>query len=171
MGKYHISTDEVPGFMGTVRSQLAGPYAGVKIDIMQSKLGVPCNKPPFGTMTAIDLKSKKVVWEVPMETAKEFGPLGVKTHMPIPLGIPTLGGATSTASGLVFFAGTQDYYLRALDSKTGKEVWKAELPVAAPLIYKSTKTGKQYVVISAGGASHSKDVGDYIIAFALPDQK
>ena len=41
MGKYHISTDEVPGFMGTVRPQLAGPYAGVKIDIMQSKLGVP----------------------------------------------------------------------------------------------------------------------------------
>ncbi|ANF82091.1 glucose dehydrogenase [Acinetobacter sp. NCu2D-2] len=174
MHKYHISTDEVPGFMGTVRPQLAGPYAGVKIDIMQSKLGVPCNKPPFGTMTAIDLKSKKVVWEVPMGTAKELGPLGVKTHMPIPLGMPTLGGPTSTASGLVFFAGTQDYYLRALDSKTGKEVWKAELPVAAvaaPLIYKSPKTGKQYVVISAGGASHSKDVGDYIIAFALPDQK
>lgn len=174
MGKYHISTDEVPGFMGTVRPQLAGPYAGVKIDIMQSKLGVPCNKPPFGTMTAIDLKSKKVIWEVPMGTAKELGPLGVKTHMPIPLGMPTLGGPTSTASGLVFFAGTQDYYLRALDSKTGKEVWKAELPVAAvaaPLIYKSPKTGKQYVVISAGGASHSKDVGDYIIAYALPDQK
>ena len=172
--KYKISTDEVPGFMGTVRPQYAGPYGGIKIDIMQSKLGVPCNKPPFGTMTAIDLKSKKVVWEVPMGTAKELGPLGVKTHMPIPLGMPTLGGPTSTASGLVFFAGTQDYYLRALDSKTGKEVWKAELPVAAvaaPLIYKSPKTGKQYVVISAGGASHSKDVGDYIIAYALPDQK
>lgn len=41
-----------------------------------------------------------------------------------------------------YFAGTQDYYLRALDSKTGKEVWKAKLPVAAvaaPLIYKSPK--------------------------------
>ena len=61
-----------------------------------------------------------------MGTAKELGPLGVKTHMPIPLGMPTLGGPTSTAAGLVFFAGTQDY-LRALDSKTGKEVWKAEL--------------------------------------------
>jgi quinate dehydrogenase (quinone) len=172
--KYKISTDEVPGFMGTIRPQYAGAYAGIKIDIMQSKLGVPCNKPPFGTMTAIDLKTQKVIWEVPMGTAKELGPLGVKTHMPMPLGMPTLGGPTTTASGLVFFAGTQDYYLRALDSKTGKEVWKAELPVgavAAPLIYKSPKTGKQYVVISAGGASHSKDVGDYIIAYALPDQK
>ncbi|MCH4245991.1 membrane-bound PQQ-dependent dehydrogenase, glucose/quinate/shikimate family [Acinetobacter gerneri] len=174
MGKYKISTDEVPGFMGTVRPQFAGPYAGIKIDILQSKLGVPCNKPPFGTMTAIDLKSKKIVWQVPMGTAEELGPLGVKTHMPIPLGMPTLGGPTSTASGLVFFAGTQDYYLRALNSKTGKEVWKVRLPVgavAAPLVYKSPKTGKEYVVISAGGASHSKDVGDYIIAYALPDHK
>jgi quinate dehydrogenase (quinone) len=41
--------------------------------------------------------------------------------------------------------------------------------VAAPLIYVSPKTGKQYVLISAGGMSHSPDVGDYIIAYALPD--
>ena len=59
-----------------------------------------------------------------MGTAKELGPLGVKTHMPIPLGMPTLGGPTSTASGLVFFAGTQDYYLRALDSKLVKKCGK-----------------------------------------------
>lgn len=79
--------------------------------------------------------------------------------MHIPLGMPTLGGPTSTASGLIFFAGAQDNYLRALDSATGKELWRARLPVgavAAPLIYKSPKSGKEYVVISAGGASHSR---------------
>lgn len=74
----------------------------------------------------------------------------------------------------MFYAGTQDNYLRALDSRTGKEVWKARLPVgatASPLIYQSPKTGRQYVVISAGGAAHAKDVGDYIIAYALPEKK
>lgn len=170
--KYKVSTDEVPGFMGTIRPQVAGIYGGVKIDILQSPLGVPCNTPPFGSMSAIDLNTQKLVWQVPLGTVQDTGPLGIKTHMQIPLGMPTLGGPTSTASGLVFFAGTQDYYLRALDSATGKEVWKARLPVgavAAPLIYKSPKTGKQYVVISAGGMSHSPDVGDYIIAYALPD--
>ncbi|GAA5007677.1 membrane-bound PQQ-dependent dehydrogenase, glucose/quinate/shikimate family [Acinetobacter puyangensis] len=170
--KYKVSTDEVPGFMGTIRPQIGGIYGGVRIDILQSPLGIPCNNPPFGTMSAIDLNSKKLIWQVPMGTAKELGPFGIKSHLPMPIGMPTLGGPTSTASGLIFFAGTQDYYLRALDSKTGKEVWKAALPVAAvaaPLIYQSPKTGKQYVVISAGGASHSKDVGDYIIAYALPD--
>ena len=170
--KFNVSTDEVPGFMGTIRPQVAGIYGGVKIDILQSPLGVPCNTPPFGSMSAIDLNTQKLVWQVPLGTVQDTGPLGIKTHMPIPLGMPTLGGPTSTASGLVFFAGTQDYYLRALDSATGKEVWKARLPVgavAAPLIYKSPNTGKQYVVISAGGMSHSPDVGDYIIAYALPD--
>ena len=170
--KFKVSTDEVPGFMGTIRPQVAGIYGGVKIDILQSPLGVPCNTPPFGSMSAINLNNQKLLWQVPLGTVQDTGPLGIKTHMQIPLGMPTLGGPTSTASGLVFFAGTQDYYLRALDSATGKEVWKARLPVgavAAPLIYKSPTNGKQYVVISAGGMSHSPDVGDYIIAYALPD--
>jgi quinate dehydrogenase (quinone) len=173
MGKYQVSTDEVPGFMGTVRPQVAGPYGGVRIDILQSALGVPCNTPPFGTMSAIDLNSRKLVWQVPMGSVEDTGPLGMKTHLHIPLGMPTLGGPTATASGLVFFAGTQDNYLRALDARSGKELWRARLPVgavAAPLIYQSPKTGKQYVVISAGGASHAKEVGDYIIAWALPDR-
>ncbi|WP_343597780.1 membrane-bound PQQ-dependent dehydrogenase, glucose/quinate/shikimate family [Acinetobacter sp.] len=171
--KFKVSTDEVPGFMGTVRPQVAGIYGGVKIDILQSVFGVPCNKPPFGTMSAIDLKTKQLVWQVPMGTVQDSGPFGIKTHLKMPLGMPTLGGPTSTASGLIFFAGTQDYYLRAIDSKTGKIVWKARLPVgsvAAPLVYKSPKTGKEYVVISAGGVSHSPDLGDYIIAYALPDK-
>lgn len=172
--KYNVSTDEVPGFMGTIRPQIGGIYGGVKIDYMMSPSGVPCVLPPFGTMSAIDLNSKKLVWQVPVGTVQDTGPYDVKTHMPIPLGMPTLGGPTSTAGGLVFFAGTQDFYLRAFDSATGKEVWKVRLPVgavAAPLVYKSPKTGKQYVVISAGGASHSPDKGDYIIAYALPDKK
>jgi len=114
------------------------------------------------------------VWQVPLGTVQDTGPLGIKTHLRMPVGMPTLGGPTSTASGLVFFAGTQDYYLRALDALTGEEVWKARLPVgavAAPLVYQSPKTGKQYVVISAGGAGHSPDLGDYVIAYTLPDKR
>lgn len=170
--KYKVSTDEVPGFMGTIRPQMAGPYAGVRIDILQSPLQVPCNTPPFGTMSAIDLHTKKLLWQVPMGTTQDLGPMGIKTHLPVPMGMPTLGGPTTTASGLLFFAGTQDYYLRALNSATGKEVWRERLPVgavAAPLIFRSPKTGKEYVVISAGGMSHSPDVGDYLIAYTLPD--
>lgn len=169
---YTISMDEVPGFMGTLRPQVAGPYRGVRIDILQSPLAVPCNTPPFGTMNAIDLHTKKLLWQVPLGTVKDTGPMGLKTHMPVPMGLPTLGGPTATASGVLFFAGTQDYYLRALNSLTGKELWKARLPAgapAAPLVFRSPKNGKEYVVISAGGMSHSPDVSDEIIAYTLPD--
>lgn len=169
---YKQSKDEVPSGVGTMRPQEAGPYGGVMIDMMMSPLGVPCNKPPFGTLSAINLNTKQLVWQVPMGTVEDSGPLKMKTHLHIPLGMPTLGGPTSTASGIVFYAGTQDYYLRAMDSATGKELWRGRLPVgavSAPLIYQSPDTGKQYVVVSAGGASYLPDKGDYIVAFALPD--
>ena len=86
--------------------------------------------------------------------------------------MPTLGGPVATASGLIFFTGTADYYLRAIDVKTGKEIWKSPLPVGAqstPLVYKSPESGKQFVVVTAGGGRTAPDRGDYIIAYALPD--
>ncbi|XWJ89936.1 glucose/quinate/shikimate family membrane-bound PQQ-dependent dehydrogenase [Phytobacter ursingii] len=138
-----------------------------------SPLGIPCQKPPFGTLSAIDLTSGKIVWQVPVGTVQDTGPLGIRMHMPIPVGMPTLGASLSTQSGLLFFAGTQDFYLRAFDTATGKEIWKDRLPVGSqsgPMTYVSPKTGKQYIVINAGGARQSPDRGDYIIAYALPEK-
>ncbi|WP_251977545.1 membrane-bound PQQ-dependent dehydrogenase, glucose/quinate/shikimate family [Salinicola avicenniae] len=147
------------------------PY-GINRERFVSPLGVPCNTPPFGTLTAIDLKTQKIAWQRPMGTVEETGPLGLRTGLPIPLGMPTLGGAMTTQSGLVFYAGTLDFYLRAFDINTGEEVWKAPLPVGAqatPMTYTSPETGRQYVVVSAGGASGSAEVGDYVIAYALSE--
>ncbi len=149
------------------------PYGAMRERFL-SPLGIPCQKPPFGTMSAVDLKSGKLVWQVPVGTVQDTGPLGIRMHMPIPIGMPTLGASLSTQSGLLFFAGTQDFYLRAFDTATGNEIWKARLPVGSqsgPMTYVSPKTGKQYIVINAGGARQSPDRGDYIIAYALPDSK
>ncbi|MEI2267206.1 glucose/quinate/shikimate family membrane-bound PQQ-dependent dehydrogenase [Erwinia sp. CGal63] len=145
------------------------PYAVNKNRFM-SPLGIPCQKPPFGTLSAIDLKTQKLVWQVPVGTVQDTGPFGIKMRAQMPVGMPTLGGTLATQGGLVFIAGTQDYYLRAFDSATGKEVWKARLPVGSqggPISYRSPKTGKQYILISAGGARQSPDRGDYVIAYAL----
>lgn len=145
------------------------PYAVNKNRFM-SPLGIPCQKPPFGSLSAVDLKTQKVLWQVPVGTVQDTGPFGVKMRMPMPVGMPTLGGTLATQGGLVFIAGTQDYYLRAFDSATGEEVWKARLPVGSqggPMSYVSPRTGKQYVLISAGGARQSPDRGDYVIAYAL----
>lgn len=147
------------------------PY-GMATEMWVSPLGVPCVNPPFGTITAIDMNTRQVAWQVPAGTAEQLGPLGIKTNLPMPMGLPTYAGTSATAGGLVFFAGYQDYYIRAYDAENGDEVWKYPLPVgssATPMTYVSPATGKQYVVISVGGAPYSADKGDYVMAFALPD--
>ena len=149
------------------------PYA-VNKNRFLSIAGIPCQAPPFGTLTAIDMKTRKIAWQVPVGTVQDTGPLGIKMGLQLPIGMPTLGGTLSTQGGLVFIAGTQDYYLRAFNSATGEEAWKARLPVGSqggPMTYVSPKTGKQYVVITAGGARQSPDRGDYVIAYALPESK
>lgn len=136
-----------------------------------SPLGIPCQSPPWGVFAAIDLKTRTKVWERPAGTVRDAVIHGVRARLPIPLGMPTLGGGVSTASGLVFYAGTQDYYLRAMDIATGREVWKARMPVGSqgtPMTYVSPKSGRQYVVVVAGGARQSPERGDYVIAYALP---
>jgi len=147
------------------------PYA-VNKNRFLSVAGIPCQAPPFGTLTAIDLKTRQVAWQVPVGTVEDTGPLGIRMHLPIPIGLPTLGGTLSTQGGLVFIAGTQDFYLRAYDSSNGQEIWKARLPVGSqggPMTYVSPKTGKQFIVVTAGGARQSPDRGDYVMAYALPD--
>ncbi len=146
------------------------PY-GVLTGVWYSALGVPCQQPPLGTVTAIDLDSRQIAWQVPAGTAKELGPLGIKFRLPMTLGMPTYAGTSTTAGGLVFFAGFQDYYLRAYDAETGEELWKFALPVgssATPMTYISPVDQRQYVVVSVGGAARSRDAGDYVMAFALP---
>ncbi|HFT4301603.1 TPA: membrane-bound PQQ-dependent dehydrogenase, glucose/quinate/shikimate family [Klebsiella quasipneumoniae] len=147
------------------------PYAiNSKVRFM-SPIEIPCQKPPFGTLTAVDLKTQKIAWQVPVGTVQDTGPFGVKMGLPIPIGMPTIGGTLATQGGLVFIAATQDYYLRAIDSSSGKEVWKSRLPVGSqstPISYKSPVDGKQYLVISAGGARNSPDRGDYVIGYKLP---
>jgi quinate dehydrogenase (quinone) len=156
--------------MGSV--PLGGTPYSVNKNRFLSQLGVPCQKPPFGSLTAIDLKTRQIAWQVPVGTVQDTGPFGIKMKAPMPIGMPTLGGTLATQGGLVFIAGTQDYYLRAFDSGTGAEIWKSRLPVGSqggPMTYKAPGSGRQYVVISAGGARQSPDRGDYVIAYALPD--
>src|SRR3546814_4177750 len=96
-----------------------------------SFLDIPCQNPPFGAMSAVDLRTGKLVWQRPLGTVRDNVVLGTKVGLPLPLGVPPMGTGVATASGLTFFAGALDYYLRAFDNATGEEVWKARLPVGS----------------------------------------
>lgn len=150
---------------------MAGTPWGVELTQFLSPLGVPCQAPPYGTISAIDLSTRKVVWQVPLGTTRDSGPLNIPTHLPVPIGMPTRGGPLTTASGLIFIGASQDLNMRAFDVHTGQQRWTARLPVGAeatPMTYMSPRSGRQYVVISAGGNSATEQKGDYVIAYALP---
>lgn len=146
------------------------PYQAVR-GSFNSFLGLPCHQPSWGNLTGVDLNTKTIAWQVPLGTVEDSRLMGVRTSLPIPLGMPSLSGPVATAGGLTFYAGTQDYYLRAFDSSNGKEVWKSRLPVGAqatPITYLSPESGRQFVVVVAGGARMTNEKGDYVIGYALP---
>ncbi|RWR10253.1 membrane-bound PQQ-dependent dehydrogenase, glucose/quinate/shikimate family [Paenirhodobacter populi] len=154
--------------------QMGVPYAAGLSPFM-SPLGAPCLAPPYGMVTAVDLTTKKVLWSRRSGTAEDSGlTLGktlIKSHLPIKLGVPGLGGSITTKSGLVFVAASGEQSLRAMDLATGDVLWKGRLPAggnATPMTYMG-QDARQYVVIAAGGHNLMQtQPGDYLVAFALP---
>uniref|UniRef100_UPI000684247F outer membrane protein assembly factor BamB family protein n=1 Tax=Xanthomonas sp. SHU 199 TaxID=1591174 RepID=UPI000684247F len=131
--------------------------------MLSSSSGIPCVKPPWGRLVAVDLRTRKIAWERPLGTLEEKLP-----WLPLEVGTPLLGGAVTTASGLTFIAAAADARLRALDSATGRTLWEAKLPAggqATPSVY--AVGGKQYVVIAAGGREGMGTMGDYVVAYTL----
>ena len=109
----------------------------------------PCQEPPWGTLNAVDLNRGEVVWTSTLGVVEELMEKGVPQT-----GTPNLGGSIVTAGGLVFVGGTNDRRFRAFDSASGEELWVDLLEAnahATPMTFWGEKTGKQYVVIAAGG--------------------
>ena len=143
------------------------PY-GITSNPFLSPLGFPCHQPPWGELTAVDLATRKVLWQRPLGTTDGHAPLGLA----FPTGVFNIGGTAVTRGGLTFVAGTIDNYLRAFDSETGEELWRGALPAggqAGPMSFVSPTSGDQFVVIAAGGhVSMRTDQGDALVAFRLP---
>jgi quinoprotein glucose dehydrogenase len=136
---------------------------------------LPCSKPPFGSLVAIDLQRGAKLWDVPLGDLASLSPDvkaqdGAARDARPALGSPNLGGPMITAGGVVFVAATLDRKIRAFDVETGRMLWEGPLPGGAratPMTYQVTKGGKQYVVIAVGGGNEWGN-GDAVIAFALP---
>jgi len=133
--------------------------------------GLLCKEPPYGGIRAIELATGKTLWDRPLGTARNNGPFGIASHLPINIGTPNNGGSVVTAGNLIFIAAATDGLIRAIDINTGETVWQDVLPTSAqanPMVYE--QDGKEYLVIMAGGHHFMETpVGDYVIAYALPD--
>lgn len=168
--------DELPVGMGGARpDQDIAPHWkspwGVTRPMWLSILGAPCIAPPWGYLAATDLHSGRLMWSQPLGTGFDTGPSGLPTFLRVPLGTVNLGGALTTASGLVFIAAAQDNFIRAFETETGRLLWTARLPAggqASPMTF--IHEDKQYVVIVAAGHQRLETtVGDYVVAFSLAD--
>lgn len=157
------ATNRVKGEFGR---QTGTPYAMYREPLM-SPTGAPCIPPPWGKLTAVDMATGEIHWDVPLGRIPQLALLGDKAAE---YGSINLGGSMVTAGGLVFISAAMDDKLRAFDAESGKLIWEGKLPAsaqAAPMTY--SVDGKQFVVVCAGG--HGKlgtKRGDYVTAFSLP---
>jgi quinoprotein glucose dehydrogenase len=124
--------------------------------------GFPAVKPPWGTLTAIDMNRAAIAWQVPLGEIPGSGLADT--------GSENYGGPVVTASGLVFIGATiHDRRFRAFEARTGRKLWETTLPAAGnatPAVYEVG--GKQFVVIAAGGGKWGAPSGGSYVAFALP---
>ena len=165
-GWLYVNANELPRLLRLVPGDTPDqPYLEKGEARIFDHEGYPGVKPPWGTLTAIDLNRGEIAWQVPLGEFAELTRRGVP-----PTGTRNLGGCIVTAGGLVFVGATVDRKFRAFDSSHGRVLWERELPFAghaAPSTY--AVNGRQYVVIAAGGGGKlGTPSGDAYVAYALP---
>jgi len=124
-------------------------------DVRTDGVSLPCQKPPWGRLMAINTATGDIAWQTPLGITERLPAEKQKT------GRPLVAGPIVTAGGLIFIAATDDNRFRALDASTGRELWTTTLERrgnADPMTYQG-KNGKQYVAIVAT---------DTLIVYALP---
>ena len=146
--------------------QRGTPYC-LHMDMLTSPLGAPCSKPPWSMLSALDLTTGKLLWEVPLGTFEGVVPLVGRWLE----GSPGFGGPLLTRSGLVFVAAASDRFLRVFDRDSGQVLHKLALPTqaaAVPMSYQLRADGRQFVVLAVGGHwTGANPAADHLMAFAL----
>jgi len=157
-----VATQDVGalGSIGKTREGAPVPYDKTTpgqgtFDVRMGDANWPCQKPPWGRLTAINTSTGDVAWQIP---------LGITEQLPADkqnTGRPLLAGPITTASGLLFIASTDDNRFRAFDLKNGKQLWVTKLERrgnANPITYQG-RNGKQYVAVVAT---------DTLMVYSLP---
>jgi len=163
------SYQEAPGQSKGYRVQQGQPYGATKGPWM-SPLNQPCIAPPWGFISAIDLRTRDVAWSRPFGTGYDNGPMGIPSRTKWEIGTPSDATGVVTAGGVTIIGAAIDQFVRVYNTETGEMLWETRVPAgtqASPLTY--MLNGRQYIVMVVGGhARIPTKIGDSIIAWALP---
>jgi glucose dehydrogenase len=129
------------------------------IDFMLQSNGLSAIGPPWSQLTAYDLNTGAIQWQVPnggVAALEKQGHPETGAHFP-------RGGVVVTGSGLIFVATASDRKIRAYDEDTGKVLWERALPSGSegiPAIYEVG--GREYlaVCVAAGNGMMAAKVED-----------
>jgi glucose dehydrogenase len=151
-----LEYDKAPGFLN---------FSAPAKDSEGAPIGnLPCFKPPWERLFAVNINTGEIAWQVPLGITEGLPPEKQHTGRS-----GAFAGPIATAGGLVFIGATNDNRFRAFDSKTGRELWAAKLDYSAtavPVTYQA-KDGRQYVaVVAAGGAARTNNQA--LVVYALP---
>jgi quinoprotein glucose dehydrogenase len=135
--------------------------------------GLPLVKPPYGSISAIDLNKGEILWHIANgETPDSIRNNPALKGLDIPrTGRPGVFGVLVTKTLLICgerSAGQSAVMLRAYDKATGKEVGAVAMPAGqtgTPMTY--TLNGKQYIALAIAGPGFPAE----LIAFKLPDEE
>jgi quinoprotein glucose dehydrogenase len=131
-----------------------GPGRG-NFEVRMGGIAWPCQKPPWGRLTAVNTATGDFAWQIPLGVTEGLPEAKQNT------GRPALAGAIVTAGGVLFVGSTDDNRFRAIEARTGKQLWVTKFDRRAnanPITYEG-RDGKQYVAIVAT---------DVLMAFKLP---
>ncbi|RYY87555.1 MAG: membrane-bound PQQ-dependent dehydrogenase, glucose/quinate/shikimate family, partial [Comamonadaceae bacterium] len=158
---------ETPVYMPQLGSRM-----GAKKEPWMSPLDTPCIAPPWGYISATDLRTREILWRRPLGTGYDHGPLGIPSRVKLEMGTPNNSGSLTTGGGMTFIGAALDRFLRGFDTETGELLWEVRLPAgaqAAPMSYEIG--GRQYIVAAVGGHDRmDTKLGDSVIAWALPQR-
>ena len=171
-GIMYVTSNNIPAFIWLEKGEDEKAYYSYEshFKVIKDQYGYPGSKPPWGSISAINLNNGKLIWTKPFGEYEEL----TKKNIPI-TGTINYGGATGTKGNLIFATGTLDKKIRAFNSKTGDEVWNYKMKYTGsspPTIFEYE--GKQYVLVVATGSNSINDqfpdnheFGNKIYAFSL----
>lgn len=173
LGYLFVNTQNLGGIYKVAKSSNGktwmrrGPRLSPASRFWQPSTLWPCEQPPWGELSAVNMNTGEIAWRVPLGEYDELTAKGVPKT-----GALNIGGSIVTAGGVLFIGATLDDKFRAFDSKTGKELWVTKLHAVAhavPITYEG-KDGKQYVAVMASGDSYLGDPikPSKLYVYALP---